>query len=280
MHIKPGTWVANNAVCESDSLCDPAVLVSAPKPEPHIRNRRLSPGSGSCGGGGGGGCAAGVDKRSTRQTSLSSSNESLTQRTGHTQVFISSLHREQRTDNRAYRSSRALRSAKTDPLKERCVGNTLSSLKPPPAFPVKDSPAKLQPEISYAAKVKSGGSGGVVEEPPGIKVLLENQWGLSFISNCPTAEILDSVAPQGTAEMSPTATSHPVAGEMTTEISPPPSFMSSQIHFSVESANSEELLLSCPHLEEAVKYHTREWSAILQKQKQDPGDVVWFKDSL
>ncbi|KAL7867478.1 hypothetical protein SRHO_G00088620 [Serrasalmus rhombeus] len=294
MHIKTGTWEANNAVCEPDPLCDPAVLVSAPKPVPHIRNRRLSPGSGSCGGGGGGGgCATGVDKQSTRQTSSTSSNESATHRTGHAQVFTSSLHREQRAHNRGYRGSRqegvslgaragekALRATQAHTQKERWVGDTLSSLKPPPAFPVKDSPAKLQPAVSYASKVKAGGAAGVAEEPPGIKVLLQNQWGLSFINDGPAVENAASAAPQATAEMSPAATPHPVAGEVTDGNLVLSFSASSHIQCSKGPENSEELLLSCHHLGEALEYHTQEWSAVLREQKQDPAKVVWYKDSL
>ncbi|XP_072528730.1 uncharacterized protein [Salminus brasiliensis] len=293
MHIKTGTWEANNAVCESDPLCDPAVLVSAPKPEPHIRNRRLSPGSGSCGGGGGGGgCSAGVDKQSGRQTSSSSSNE--THRTGHIQVFTPSLHREQRAHNRGNRGSRqegagmgarggekTLRSSHAHTHKERWVGDTLSSLKPPPAFPVKDSPAKLQPAVSYASKVKAGGtSGGVAEEPPGIRVLLQNQWGLSFISDGPAVENAASVPPQGASGNSPAATPHPVSGEETAGTSASSTSPSSQSPCSKEPRNSEELLLSCHHLVEAVEYHTQEWNAILWGQKQDPAKVVWYRDNL
>lgn len=250
-------------MCESDPLCDPAVLVAAPKPEPHIRNRRLSPGSGSCGGGGGG-CGTGVDKQSNRPTSSNSSSESATHRTGHTQVFTSSLHREQRA-YRAYRGSRqegvgqgaragekALRSTQTHTQKERWVGDTLTSLKPPPAFPVKDSPAKLQPAVSYASKVKAtGAAGGVVEEPPGIKVLLQNQWGLSFISDGPAAE---NAAPQ---DRSPTASPHPVAGEVATENSAPSSSASTHSQSPKEPGKCEDLLLSCHHLAEAVEYHTQ-----------------------
>ncbi|XP_007229798.2 uncharacterized protein si:ch211-214j24.10 [Astyanax mexicanus] len=293
MHIKTGTWEASNAVCESDPLCDPAVLVAAPKPEPHIRNRRLSPGSGSCGGGGGGGgCSAGVDSKSIRQTSSNSFNES--HRTGHTHVFFSSLHREQRVHARGNRGSRQdgggmgprggeknLRSSQTHTHKERWVGDTLSSLKPPPAFPVKDSPAKLQPAVSYASKVKAGGtSGGVAEEPPGIKVLLQNQWGLSFISDGPAVENAASVPPQDMSARSPAATPHPVAGEETAENSVISTSTSSQSQCSKEPKNSEELLLSCHHLVEAVEYHTQEWNAILWGQKQDPAKVAWYKDDL
>lgn len=290
MHIKTGTWEANNAVCESDPLCDPAVLVSVPKPVPHIRNRRLSPGSGSCGGGGGG-CSAGVDK-SIRQASLNSSNEM--HRTGHTHVFISSLHREQRAHTRGNRGPRQdgggvgprggekpFRSSQTHTNKERWVGDTLSSLKPPPAFPVKDSPAKLQPAVSYASKVKAGGtSGGVAEEPPGIKVLLQNQWGLSFISDGPAVENAASGPPQGMSAGSPAATLHPVAGEENAERSVSSTSTSSQSQCSKDPKNSEELLLSCHHLVEAVEYHTQEWNEILWGQKQDPAKVAWYKDDL
>uniref|UniRef100_A0A8C5FRH8 Si:ch211-214j24.10 n=1 Tax=Gadus morhua TaxID=8049 RepID=A0A8C5FRH8_GADMO len=67
------------------------------------------------------------------------------------------------------------------PPKERWVEESLALLRPPPAFPVQDSPAKLLPAVSYASKVKAGPA-AADEEPAAIGVLLQNQWGLSFIS--------------------------------------------------------------------------------------------------
>ncbi|XP_016303106.1 uncharacterized protein LOC107658903 [Sinocyclocheilus anshuiensis] len=269
MHIKTGTWESSNAVCESDPLCDPAVLVSPPKPEPQIRNRRLSPGSGSCGGGGGG-CSSGMDKRQASPSSLEGSLNGV----GHTQTFMS---RERRVPNksRSFRRDGPRPGPRSDERHsrtrqtERWVENSLSLLKPPPAFPVKDSPAKLQPAVSYASKVKAGGgSVGAAEEPPGIGVLLQNQWGLSFISDGPEADV-----PQ-----KKTSDLHPIAGEVTVK----PTHASSESlpsQVTRGSESSEELLLSCRHLEEALEYHTQEWKAILWRQKQDPAKVVWYKNA-
>ncbi|XP_051544632.1 uncharacterized protein LOC127435303 [Myxocyprinus asiaticus] len=273
MHIKTGTWESSNAVCESDPLCDPAVLVSPSKPEPQIRNRRLSPGSGSCGGGGGG-CTSVVEKPS-RQSSPSNS-EGFLNGSGH--IYTPNRDRERRAPNkgRSFRKDgprpgprtdeRPSRTGQNQTLKERWVENSLSLLKPPPAFPVKDSPAKLQPTVSYASKVKAGGgSVGAAEEPPGICVLLQNQWGLSFISDGPAADV-----PQAIPEKCPVV--HPVAGEVTEK----PAQSSSERG----SESSEELLLSCRHLEEALAYHTQEWKAVLWRQKQDPAKVVWYNNTL
>lgn len=128
------------------------------------------------------------------------------------------------------------------------MGETLSSLRPPPAFPVKDSPAKLQPAVSYASKVKAGGqSGGVAEEPPGIGALLQNQWGLSFITNGPPMENstsgIEDVAEQ---------TVHHVAVEIDPEKSAP---LPSQCLKKPD--DSAQLLLTCRHLMEAAQYHTQ-----------------------
>ncbi|KAK3517873.1 hypothetical protein QTP70_021841 [Hemibagrus guttatus] len=270
MHIKTGTWESNNAVCESDTLCDPAVLVSPPQAEPHIRNRRLSPGSGSCGGGGGG-CTARVETLSPHQSSNSPPHEGSSHGTTHTQP----LNREHRAQTRSRGPRREGASQKmhksSQAQKERWMGETLSSLRPPPAFPVKDSPAKLQPAVSYASKVKAGGqSGGVSEEPPGIRALLQNQWGLSFITNGPVME--NSVAEEDT-EQSPPPTVH-LAGEMVSEKS-----VALPSQCSNEPEDSAQLLLTCRHLMEAVQYHTHEWSAVCRKQKKDPVKVVWYTDS-
>lgn len=241
-----GTWESNNAVCESDTLCDPAVLVSPPQTEPHIRNRRLSPGSGSCGGGGGG-CTARVDTLSPHPTPNSPNHEGSSHGTAHTQP----LTREHRVQNRGRGPRREGGSQKlhksSQAQKERWMGETLSSLRPPPAFPVKDSPAKLQPAVSYASKVKAGGnSGGVAEEPPGIGALLQNQWGLSFITDGPPMDTEEAT------EQSPSATAHHVAEE--TVFGNSPALPSQR---SKEPEDSAQLLLTCRHLMEAVEYHTQ-----------------------
>ncbi|XP_051974691.1 uncharacterized protein LOC127637593 [Xyrauchen texanus] len=282
MHIKTGTWESSNAVCESDPLCDPAVLVSPSKPEPQIRNRRLSPGSGSCGGGGGGGGCTSMVVKSSRQASPSNS-EGYLNGSGH--IYTPKWDRDRRATNkgRSFRrdgprpgprtDERPSRTSQNQALKERWVVNSLSLLKPPPAFPVKDSPAKLQPTVSYASKVKAGGgSVSAAEEPPGICVLLQNQWGLSFISDGPPADV-----PQAIPGKCPVV--HPVAGEVT-EKPPQSSSESLPSQFSRGSESSEELLLSCRHLEEALAYHTQEWKAILWKQKKDPAKVVWYNNTL
>ncbi|XP_076862805.1 uncharacterized protein LOC143514915 [Brachyhypopomus gauderio] len=282
MHIKTGTWDTTNA--EADPLCDTVVLVSPPKPEPHIRNRRLSPGSGGCGGGGGG-SAAGVDTLSPRQTPSSGPD---------TGVQAPIVDRERRTQYRgrgprregsspaARAGEKFLRSAPTHLQKDRWVGETLTSLRPPPAFPVKDSPAKLQPAVSYASKVKAGGaSGGVAEEPPGIRVLLQNQWGLSFISDGPQTESVTPDVPQDDPEESPTATPHPVAGEVSVEeLASTESFTpSSPVQCSKQPQRFAELLFTSHSVVETVQYHTQEWSAILWKRKHDPTKVVWYQDT-
>ncbi|KAF5907957.1 SH3 and multiple ankyrin repeat domains 1-like isoform X1, partial [Clarias magur] len=143
------------------------------------------------------------------------------------------------------------------------MGETLSSLRPPPAFPVKDSPAKLQPAVSYASKVKAGGfSGGVVEEPPGIGALLQNQWGLSFITDGPAMESSASVAEEITEQSSSESIDH-IIGEMVFENS-----AASPSQCSKEPEDSAQLLLTCRHLMEAAQYHTQEWRAIVRKQKE------------
>nr|XP_061809525.1 uncharacterized protein LOC133600537 [Nerophis lumbriciformis] len=234
MHIKTGTWEASNTVCESDTLCDPAVLVASANPEPHIRNRRLSPGN--CGGGGGGRVSPDLIGPGFRREK---------ERKG-PQYKGRGIRREgsQKGLNRAQ--------------KERWVEDSLSLLKPPPAFPVQDSPAKLQPAVSYASKVKAKTSSGVLEdERPAIGVLLQNQWGLSFISEArPVQEGADprpdddSLAPVDTPlAVRPFATSAPAPR-----------------HLQMDARNGE-LLLSCRHLVEALNFHNR-----------DPKRVMWYKD--
>uniref|UniRef100_A0A3P9IG38 Si:ch211-214j24.10 n=1 Tax=Oryzias latipes TaxID=8090 RepID=A0A3P9IG38_ORYLA len=259
MHIKTGTWESSNAVCEPSSLCDKAVLVSATNSEPHIRNRRLSPGSGNCGGGGGG-CISGSDQSSPQ---LSPEADPLgpgqtnnlavrkeKERKGHKGR---SLRREsQRGPGRA--GERALKANH----KDRWVEDSLSLLKPPPAFPVQDSPAKLQPAVSYASKVKAGAAGGALEDDrPAIGVLLQNQWGPS---------------PQSSAVPLPPTDVHPadpVLRVQPPDLTPAPVTTSSSLvtHTDTDEANGE-LLLSCRHLVEALSYHSR-----------DPKRVVWYKST-
>ncbi|KAI1905414.1 hypothetical protein AGOR_G00015940 [Albula goreensis] len=283
MHIKTGTWEASSMVCESDvALYDSAALVSPPKPEPQIRNRRLSPGSGVCGGGGG--CGNRV-RKPTRQPSPPTPETALTSGRD--------------SEHRAHPKARSLRKegprgaragdrARRD--KERwTTGESLAVLRPPPAFPVKDSPAKLQPAVSYASKVKSGGAGGTVEDPPAIGVLLQNQWGLSFISESPqTAERVEPPAPTQNKPSfgAPPCCSEELAIDVapTTEThteSPPPAtplFPIGQCREEVDS--SGELLLGCRHLVEALRYHTQEWNVLCSKQKRGSATVIWYKNSL
>ncbi|KAK5849380.1 hypothetical protein PBY51_009027 [Eleginops maclovinus] len=273
MHIKTGTWEASNPVCESDTLCDPAVLVAATNPEPHIRNRRLSPGSGNCGGGGGGGgCISGGIDEPLPRTILP---EGDLIRPGHVHTFSRDKeHKNQQHKGRSLRreSQKGVGRAAKVHQKERWVEDSLSLLKPPPAFPVQDSPAKLQPAVSYASKVKARvASGGLEEDRPAIGVLLQNQWGLSFISeakpageNRPAAGSTDaqqSADPQTPPEETPTIAT-----------SVPPNTRPE------EDESNGKLLLSCRHLVEALNYHSREWNAICNKQKKGLKKVVWYKD--
>ncbi|XP_040009137.1 uncharacterized protein si:ch211-214j24.10 [Xiphias gladius] len=293
MHIKTGTWEASNSVCESDTLCDPAVLVSATNSEPHIRNRRLSPGSGNCGGGGGGGCISGGDQQ-PRQ--LSPEGDLIGP--GHTHAFSFRREKERKGQQHKGRSlrresqkgvSRVSERPQKVNQKERWVEDSLSLLKPPPAFPVQDSPAKLQPAVSYASKVKSGAAGGVLEEDrPAIGVLLQNQWGLSFISEVrPVTEstsprpAVSTLPPQPTddkqsEDLQPdTVLTVQAPGEtpiqITTAVTP-------NTRPEVDESNGK-LLLSCRHLVEALNYHNREWNAICNRQKKDPERIVWYKDT-
>ncbi|KAF7651441.1 hypothetical protein LDENG_00111120 [Lucifuga dentata] len=291
MHIKTGTWEANNTVCDSDPLCDPAVLVSATNSEPHIRNRRLSPGSGNCGGGGGGGCISGDDQQ-PRQLSPGTSEGDLIG-PSHAQNFSSRREKERRSQQYKGRSlrrdsqkgvSRGDRPQKAN-QKERWVEDSLSLLKPPPAFPVQDSPAKLQPAVSYASKVKAGAACGVLEEDrPAIGVLLQNQWGLSFISEVRSATESSSPAasippPQPTDAKQSADPPHKTI--LTTQ---PPDEMPTVVTTSVilgirpeGDENNGKLLLSCRHLVEALNYHSREWNSTCNKQKRDPKRVIWYK---
>lgn len=290
MHIKTGTWESSNTVCEPDSLCDPAVLVSATNSEPHIRNRRLSPGSGNCGGGGGGGgCISGSDQP-PRQ--LSPEGDLIGP--GHTHAFSFRREKERKGQQHKGRSLRresqkgagrtGERSQKVSP-KERWVEDSLSLLKPPPAFPVQDSPAKLQPAVSYASKVKAGAAGGALEEDrPAIGMLLQNQWGLSFISEARPASEGSSPCPAATV-LPPTDATHPADLQLDTALTvqppdekpAPATSIPPVTRAEVEESNGK-LLLSCRHLVEALNYHTREFNAICNRQRKDSKRVVWYKD--
>ncbi|KAM3859248.1 uncharacterized protein ACN63O_017326 [Diretmus argenteus] len=281
MHIKTGTWEASNTVCESDTLCDPAVLVSAANSEPHIRNRRLSPGSGNCGGGGGGGCIAEVDQQ-PRQPSPGGPEGDLN---GPAHAFAFRREKERRGQHKGRGLRREGqkgagrvndRPQKANP-KERWVEDSLSLLKPPPAFPVQDSPAKLQPAVSYASKVKAGAAGGALEEDrPAIGVLLQNQWGLSFISEArpaaegssahPAAAAAHALPPQpADANESTNIEEVSCVGQPLKE-TPVPVALGPCLE--ADESNGK-LLLSCRHLVEALNYHSR-----------GPKRVVWYKDTL
>ncbi|XP_062339575.1 uncharacterized protein si:ch211-214j24.10 isoform X1 [Osmerus eperlanus] len=291
MDRKKGTWAASNMACESDNLCDPAVLVSTTNPEPHIRNRRLSPGSGNCGGGGGGGCTLAVDQQ-PRQTSPGATEGSLN---GPTHAHTFRRDRERRTQQHKGRGPRreglrgAGRVADRPPKqssKERWVENSLSLLRPPPAFPVQDSPAKLQPAVSYASKVKAGAAGGALEDDrPAIGVLLQNQWGLSFISEVLQASEGSGCAPGPTELSQPSDDSEPAEETLLTiqygsDMLVPATNMITIGQCPDEEEGNGKLLLSCRHLVEALKYHNQEWNTICNKRKQDQKKVVWFKNSL
>lgn len=250
-------------MCESDSLCDPTVLVSANNPEPHIRNRRLSPGSGSCGGGGGG-YVSGGDKN-PRQFSPEGNSIG----TGHTYNlgFRKEKERKGPHKGRSLRresqkgTSRVNERPQKVTQKERWVEDSLSLLKPPPAFPVQDSPAKLQPAVSYASKVKAKAASGILEEDRStIGVLLQNQWGLSFISEArPSAESPGPLAtlPTQTADADP----HVAPQPSTVLTAAPPEETLVQATTSTatqpEVEESSEMLLICRHLVEALNYHSR-----------------------
>ncbi|XP_053169903.1 uncharacterized protein si:ch211-214j24.10 [Scomber japonicus] len=293
MHIKTGTWEASNTVCESDTLCDPAVLVSAASSEPHIRNRRLSPGSGNCGGGGGGGCISGGNQQ-PRQ--LSPEGDLIGP--GHTHAFSFRREKERKGQQHKGRSlrresqkgvGRAGERPQKVNQKERWVEDSLSLLKPPPAFPVQDSPAKLQPAVSYASKVKAGATSGALEEDrPAIGVLLQNQWGLSFISEArPAAEGSGPRPATGALAPQPTDTQQSADPQLDTVLAgQPPEETPNPVATSVTPTTRPEadesngkLLLSCRHLMEALNYHSREWNGVCNKQKKDPKRVVWYKDT-
>ncbi|KAM9327761.1 uncharacterized protein KZ484_019229 [Pholidichthys leucotaenia] len=288
MHIKTGTWEGSNTVCEPDSLCDQAVLVSATNAEPHIRNRRLSPGSGNCGGGGGGGCVSGGEQL-PRQ--LSPEGDLIS----HSHAFSFRREKERKGPQHKGRSirresqkgiSRASERPQKVNQKERWVEDSLSLLKPPPAFPVQDSPAKLQPAVSYASKVKAGAAGGTPEEDrPAIGMLLQNQWGLSFISEARQATEGPGPLPAADAPL-PTDVTHSADTRLDADLTvqppeempvPVPTFISTIPRTEIDE-NNGKLLLSCHHLVEALNYHIKEWNVICNAQKKDPKKVVWYKN--
>ncbi|XP_056281154.1 uncharacterized protein si:ch211-214j24.10 [Pseudoliparis swirei] len=274
MHIKTGTWEASTTVCESDSLCDPAaVLVAAANSEPHIRNRRLSPGSGNCGGGGGGCVSAG--DQPPRQLSPEGAP------TGHAHAFRREKDRKQHKGLRLRRDGQKGVGRAKLVQKDRWAEDGLSLLKPPPAFPVQDSPAKLQPAVSYASKVKAGpASGGLEEDRPAIGVLLQNQWGLSFISEARPAP--DAPGPRPAPPPQPTdgGQSPDLQFQAVLTVQPPEDTPPPPAATRPEGdAGNGKLLLSCRHLVEALNYHSREWNAVCNKQKKVPKKVVWYKDT-
>lgn len=261
-----GTWEASNTVCESDTLCDPTVLVSANNPEPHIRNRRLSPGSGSCGGGGGGGFVSGSDKN-PRQ--ISPEGNSIGTGHTHTLGFRREKERKGPHKGRSLRresqkgTSRVNERPQKVTQKERWVEDSLSLLKPPPAFPVQDSPAKLQPAVSYASKVKAKSASGILEEDrPAIGVLLQNQWGLSFISEARASAESPSpltTLPTQTTDADPRVEPQPSTVLITasSEETPVQATTSTATVTQPEVEESSEMLLICRHLVEALNYHSR-----------------------
>ncbi|XP_043963935.1 uncharacterized protein si:ch211-214j24.10 [Gambusia affinis] len=289
MHIKTGTWEASNIVCESETLCDQAVLVSATKSEPQIRNRRLSPGSGNCGGGGGG-CISG-NAQSPRQRSPQGEPNGPSHAHGHSHAHGPSFRREKERKNQPHKGRSVRRESQKGALraserrlkanqKEKWVEDSLSLLKPPPAFPVQDSPAKLQPAVSYASKVKAGATSGTLEEErPAIGDLLQNQWGLSFISEAkPITEgpLLHPAA----SPLVDTESKHPVDlqhdAALTVQFQEETPVPASEAE--AQQANGD-LLLSCRHLVEALNYHNREWNIICNRQKKGPKRVVWYKET-
>lgn len=255
-------------MCESDTLCDPAVLVSANNPEPHIRNRRLSPGSSNCGGGGGG-CISGGEQH-PRQLSPEGDLIGATHGFGFRkekerkglQHKGRSLRREgQKGSNRP--SERQQLQHQRANQKERWVEDSLSLLKPPPAFPVQDSPAKLQPAVSYASKVKAGAVAGALEDDrPAIGMLLQNQWGLSFISEArPAADGPGSRPAPDTPLATPTQADDPETEQAappaeTPQETPNPVLATPAPRPDAEE-NNGKLLLSCRHLVEALNYHNK-----------------------
>ncbi|CAG5926872.1 unnamed protein product, partial [Menidia menidia] len=276
-------WEASSTACDSDTLCDPAVLVSPSNAEPHIRNRRLSPGSGNCGGGGGGGCISG-STQPPRQLSPEGDPPSP----GHAHALIVRRDKERRGQPHKGRSlrregQRAAGRPQKAVQKEKWVEDSLSLLRPPPAFPVQDSPAKLQPAVSYASKVKAGPAGGALDEDrPAIGMLLQNQWGLSFISEARPAP--EGCGPRPPADaLPPTDPAHPADPQhqaaLTVQLPGDTAGPAAQLTLAEAQKGNGELLLSCRHLVEALNYHSREWNIACNRQKRDPRRVLWYKDA-
>ncbi|CAL1569552.1 unnamed protein product [Knipowitschia caucasica] len=282
MHIKTGAWEAATTVCESDPLCDPAVLVSSVSAEPHVRNRRLSPGSGRGGGGGGGGC---IQEASHQPAARVTPRQTSPSDDGQGPALRKDKERKAQKGRSSRRESHKAKERRAS-QKERCwVEDSLSLLKPPPAFPVQDSPAKLQPAVSYASKVKArsaaGDSGALEEERPAIGVLLQNQWGLSFISEAraasdssgsPSPKADCSECPSPKTEVDPRV-EEPLHEPVPSPAASPPA---SDTLPPQEDHNNSKLLLSCRHLVEAFSYHSREWNTICSREKKDPSRVVWY----
>lgn len=141
--------------------------------------------------------------------------------------------------------------------------DSLSLLKPPPAFPVQDSPAKLQPAVSYASKVKAKSASGILEEDrPAIGVLLQNQWGLSFISEARASA--ESPSPLAALPTQTTDADPRVEPQLSTvltaaspEETPVQATTSTATVTQPEVEESSEMLLVCRHLVEALNYHSR-----------------------
>ncbi|MED6277721.1 hypothetical protein CHARACLAT_016347 [Characodon lateralis] len=284
MHIKTGTWEASNTVCESETLCDQAVLVSATKSEPQIRNRRLSPGSGHCGGGGGG-FISGSDQ-TPRQRSLQAEPN------GPSHAHGQSFRREKERKTQPHKGRSIRRESQKGAVRvverpqrvnqKKWVEDSLSLLKPPPAFPVQDSPAKLQPAVSYASKVKAGATSGTLEEDrPAIGDLLQNQWGLSFISEA--KPISEGPLPHPAASPLLDTDEHPADlqndAALTFQLPEETPVPVSEAVTCAEVEANGDLLLSCRHLVEALNYHNREWNIICNRQKKDPKRVNWYKET-
>ncbi|XP_066578072.1 uncharacterized protein LOC136767904 [Amia ocellicauda] len=312
MHIKAGAW--EPSVCdpapELDPLSDRGPL--APAATPHIRNRRLSP----VGGGGGGGCA---ERGSSKQHGSPPTYPHRHPAGPHTST------RERRWVYRGRPADRGLerhqrRGPPQQPASppppgtpkregEIAVGGTWTLLKPPPSFPVQDSPAKLQPTVSYASKVKGAGRGGQ-GEPASLGALLRNQWGLSFISDGPPApqppSSSSSPSPPSSSSSSfssspPSLRSSPAAtlpqfGCVAVPDTPPaprtpdsdrlaPAKPLLPVGRLPEEAgkgaeSSGELLLSCRHLVEALRYHSYEWERACTAHRRDPARVLWYQEPL
>ncbi|KAJ0057742.1 hypothetical protein NL108_014734, partial [Boleophthalmus pectinirostris] len=108
---------------------------------------------------------------------------------------------------------------------------------------------------------------GLEEDRPAIGVLLQNQWGLSFISEARPPQTDGPCAAEPPTEgpcAEPCAKEpSPAATPLTTVIRPPQE----------DEENNSKLLLSCRHLVQALNYHSRgEWSnRILSLLRHKPG---------